>query len=252
MSAASPVLPESIQAPDNDVARRFEGSPFYVGLAERVRRAFDVELQAPLASIALATSVLEPQVKIAHARRVLAIAQAAAQMDLMLRDVRDFALCLASGGLRVARRRVDMRVVCERVLEELKRAYPYQPIEFACASGAGGEWDPERIAGLVTKLVLNAIEHARPVRYAIKVTIRAISDRVILEVWNAGTVPGHEAPERLFEPFVRGPSQRGEEPQGLGLGLYLAREIARAHGGTLDVRSTPIDGTTFRATLPWS
>src|SRR5258706_11379129 len=239
------------QYPENDVTTRIEQAPRYVGVPERLRRTFDGALQGPLDAIALATSVLEAQVSLPQARRVQTIARAGAQLNRMLQDMRDFALCsVAIGGLRVARRSVDLRVICDRIVEDIRSAHPTQAIELLGARQLVGEWDPDRIADLLTKLLRNAIEHGRPVGFVIKVTVRALSDRAIIDVWNAGPPIGREPLGGIFEPFVRGETADRERAEGLGLGLYIAREIARAHGGTLEVQSTPIEGTTFRPTLP--
>ena len=56
--------------------------------------------------------------------------------------------------------------------------------------------------------------------------------------------------ERIFQPFERG--TRNGEPKGLGLGLYISRQLAVAHGGELTVTSTPGQGSTFSLALPCS
>src|SRR5262245_4260024 len=121
-----------IPVPESDVDRQAQHRPS--ALTEGLQRAFDEDPPAPLANIALATSILEPQVKVTLARRVQAITRAAGELDRMLRDVRDFAICASQEGLRLARRTTDMRVVCERVLEEAKSLYPAAPVELTCAA----------------------------------------------------------------------------------------------------------------------
>ena len=72
---------------------------------------------------------------------------------------------------------------------------------------------------------------------------------MLLSVSNRGPVIRPELVERLFEPFQQGADSSGDGPRGLGLGLFIVREIVRAHGGTIDVRSCD-DLTTFAVTLP--
>lgn len=225
-----------------------QSPPQYVGLADRIGRAFDEQLQEPLAAIALATSVLEPQLRIPQARKVKSISDAAQRMARMLQDLRDYSMTFAIGGPRLARRAVDLNVVTARVLEALQVTFPTQPVEITGAGDATGEWDADRIATLVTKLVVNAFEHGHPAGSPVRIALHGMSDRVVLEVWNAGYAP--RSIERLFEPFARAAKHHARASSGLGLGLFLAREIARAHGGVLDGHTSPHDGTTFRLTLP--
>ena len=95
----------------------------------------------------------------------------------------------------------------------------------------------------ISNLVGNAFEHGRSL-----VTIRVDSteNEVAISVHNQGTaIPIDELPV-LFEPFRKRDASSG----GLGLGLFIVEEIARAHGGTATVHSTAEEGTTFRMTLP--
>ena len=111
-----------------------------------------------------------------------------------------------------------------------------------------GLWDPGRIETLLSKLVVNVSDHGIGERGA-RVRLEALPDHAVIEVWNAGPVLDDVLMRRLFEPFVCGPSSRSQRAKGLGLGLYLARAIARAHGGRIEVHSEKHEGTTFRATL---
>lgn len=217
----------------------------YAGLAERMVRAFDDRVRAPLTTINLASAVLESQVRTPHVRRVQSIARAADDMDRMLTDIRDFALSFATGGMRLTPRRCNLRVIVERIVGEARARYASQPIELTSTADAYGEWDADRVAAIVFRLVDNAAVHGHPFGFPIRVTLRALGDHAQLDVWNAGPLLDPDLRARLFEPFFRGESSRG-----LGLGLFLAREVARLHGGTLEAHSAPIEGNTFRLTLP--
>jgi two-component system, OmpR family, sensor kinase len=109
------------------------------------------------------------------------------------------------------------------------------------------EADPERLAQAIDNLLTNAIQHAAPgtpVVLEIDSQQRDACQWAVLSVTNVGPpIPGEVLP-RLFERFEPGPGSRG-----VGLGLYIARGIAWAHGGTLAVTCTP-SGTTFRLSLP--
>jgi signal transduction histidine kinase len=95
---------------------------------------------------------------------------------------------------------------------------------------------------LVSNLVANAIQHGRD---PIVVEAKDRGDAVVLEVRNAGELEPSVV-QRLFEPFV---SSRGSKRRGLGLGLYIVREVAKAHGGRVEAESAPGE-TIFRVEIP--
>ena len=147
----------------------------------------------------------------------------------------------------VVTRRVDLKVLCERVVDAVHAEHPDRPMLLTSDPRVDGQWDPDRIATLVAKLVLGALEQG-PTRPAIRVELRATADKAILHVWNAGVLDA-DALASVFEPFVLRRA-RPTERDGVGLGLFLAREIARAHGGRIEAQSAESEGTTFRVTLP--
>jgi signal transduction histidine kinase len=110
-----------------------------------------------------------------------------------------------------------------------------------------GQWDPDRVEAMLSRLVLNAFEHGAGGR-GVRVGLEAAPHHATLEVWNAGPVIDDVLMRRMFEPFARGPFAKAES--GLGLGLYLVRAIARAHGGRIEVKSDAREGTAFRVILP--
>jgi signal transduction histidine kinase len=107
-------------------------------------------------------------------------------------------------------------------------------------------FDEHRVMQAISNLASNAVQHGTP---GSPVHVRLTGDEanVAVEVKTAGTIPGELLP-RIFEPFRSGrhPGSRGE---GLGLGLFIANAIARAHGGGLEVHSNG-GSTTFRLVLP--
>jgi len=110
-------------------------------------------------------------------------------------------------------------------------------------------WDPDRIAQVVSNLLSNAIQYGRP-DAPIKVELAAVPSSVTLSITNQirdMAIPSEEL-ATLFEPYRRGP-QGGQQTRGLGLGLYIVRELVRAHGGTIEATSTEA-GTTFSIRMP--
>jgi signal transduction histidine kinase len=112
-----------------------------------------------------------------------------------------------------------------------------------------GEWDSDRIAQLVTNLVSNALDYS-PTDSAVRVRSDGAADEVVFTVENGGDpIPSDLLPE-IFEPMRRGSPKASSGDGGVGLGLYIVREVVAAHGGTVTVRSTAAEGTRFEIRLP--
>jgi sigma-B regulation protein RsbU (phosphoserine phosphatase) len=93
-------------------------------------------------------------------------------------------------------------------------------------------------------------EHPHVDGRAVDVRLRLSGGDAVAEVHNAGApIPASALPD-LFDPFTRGPSGGPRSGDSLGLGLFISREIVRAHGGSLGVRSSATEGTTFAVRLP--
>src|SRR5690606_34629890 len=104
--------------------------------------------------------------------------------------------------------------------------------------------DPDRLAQMAANLVGNALRHGDPTA-PVRVRARADDAIVRISVHNEGAPIPPEACRTLFQPFQRHASRGG-----LGLGLYISRNIVRRHGGTIEVDSREGHGTTFTVTLP--
>jgi signal transduction histidine kinase len=167
---------------------------------------------------------------------VYLIRQSASRMAGLINDVLDFARGRLGGGLALARNADQALLpILHQVIAELRAAHPQRVIEADFVLTEGVHCDPSRIGQLFSNLLGNALTHGAantPIR------ARATTEGGIFElsVSNAGEPIPPEALERLFQPFFRADVQPTK--QGLGLGLYIASEIARAHGGTMDATST--------------
>ena len=217
-------------------------------LRARLGDALERRLREPLLRIGAMAEVLKGDPDARHRDQLTEIRDASDRAEGMLGDMVDF-MRASSGGLQVARRRVDLKLLCERVVDAIHTRHPNRPMLFTSAARVEGSWDPDRMASLLTKLVVNAI-HYGPPRPAIRVELDASPEAAALRIWNAGRVVIGEPQARVFEPFVSGPPRAGGATGGLGLGLYLAREIARAHGGRIELHSSEEQGTTFLVTVP--
>jgi signal transduction histidine kinase len=165
----------------------------------------------------------------------------------MISDLLDFTRGRLGGGIPIAPARIALRPLIQRVVEEAGAAHPGAHIRLTGASDdLEGEWDPDRLAQLVTNLIGNAIQHGRP-RAPVRVTLEERGPRVLIQVHNQGPpIPPGEL-THVFEPFRRAAGDA--VAPGLGLGLFIVQEIARAHGGEVTARSDAL-GTDFQVSLP--
>jgi signal transduction histidine kinase len=206
------------------------------------------DLRNPLASIDAGAKLLLKTPLNEKASGIVAMMQnSAGRMSGLINDVLDFARGRLGGGLTL-KRTADrpLQPVLAQVIAELNASWPDRAIETQFALTGPIYCDHTRVAQLFSNLLGNALTYGaagEPIR------VRAATERdgFELSVSNAGDPIPPAALERLFQPFTRGairPSQ-----QGLGLGLYIASEIARAHGGAIDVMSTA-DETRFTFRMP--
>jgi PAS domain S-box-containing protein len=210
------------------------------------------DLRNPLTAILTAAQLLLRHGGLLErqARTVSRIAASSERMARMIGDLLDFTRSRLGGGFPIQTRRMDLRELCQAVIEELELAYPERTVEFEARGEAWGNWDPDRIAQVVSNLVGNALQHS-PESGTVRVDLRDEGDRVLLETSNAGPVIPGEVLTHIFEPGRRGPAGRGRnESSGLGLGLYIVQQIVFAHGGDISVRSSAEEGTTFTVSLP--
>ena len=116
------------------------------------------------------------------------------------------------------------------------------------AGDTRGLWDALRLQQLLRNLVSNAITYGEP-DAPVRVVLTGEEADVRIEVVNRGPTIERSALDQIFDPLKRGPAQRHDTDDGLGLGLYIVREVARAHGGEVDVRSEKGE-TVFAVRLP--
>ena len=205
------------------------------------------DLRNPLASVRAGVSLLDKQPPADRAGMILAhMLGSVDRMANMIDNILDFARGRLGGGLSLQRRAVDVGALVRQIVAELAIGHPGRDIFVDCAAAVPVDCDPQRVAQLLSNLLGNALVHGAVDR---PVTVRcAIEDgEMRLSVGNAGDEIPLAARAQLFQPFSRGVA--GGEREGLGLGLYIASEIAAAHGGRLSVASSPAE-TCFTFRMP--
>jgi PAS domain S-box-containing protein len=235
-------ITERKQAQEEKLAREKEDA----ALREQFIAVLGHDLRNPLASVAAGTWAL-----VRHPERAAEIAvqieRSISRMSGLIENVLDFARGRLGGGFVTTRdSEQPLEPVLLQVIEELRGAYPERSVMTHIDLREPVECDRQRIGQLLSNLLGNAFVYGAP-DAPIHVCARADGGQFDLSVINSGEAIEPSALARLFQPFFRGSVRDNRE--GLGLGLYICSEIAKAHGGTIDVTSE--SGTTcFALRIP--
>src|SRR5262249_33617640 len=179
--------------------------------------------------------------------RVLRVIKAsAARMAALIETVLDFARGRLGGGFPLNREEIDLEPVLHQIVAELRSKWSDRHIEVEFELPHPVHADPVRIGQVLSNLLDNALAHGSA-EAPVRLRARAHEETFHLSVCNAGTPIDPGTLDRLFLPFERGTSSKNQ--QGLGLGLYIASEIAKAHGGVLDAASSEGE-TVFTFQMP--
>jgi len=169
-------------------------------------------------------------------------------MTGLVDNVVDFTRGRMGSGLALdLSRHNDVDLVLDQVVDELRGVYPDRAITSSIARGIDLRCDPQRLAQLLSNLLKNALVHGDPA-HPIAVEAGIDDAGFILVVNNRGPQLGPDIIAQLFKPYWRAISRPGDE--GLGLGLYISRQLAISHGGELRVTSKPGEGSVFSLVLP--
>jgi PAS domain S-box-containing protein len=217
---------------------------------ERFLAILGHDLRNPLASIDMGTGILRQRSNDPTTLRVLArMSSSSRRMTRMIEQILDLTRSRLAGGLEVHSAPMDLRDTLTGIVEELRAAHPFRKIDLSCPLLAG-VWDRDRLEQVFSNLVGNAILYGDP---ETPVTIQARNEgqTVQVQVHNDGPPIPEELRASLFNPFRRGEREsRSSGTAGLGLGLYISHEIVVAHGGSIEVESNSVQGTTFKVALP--
>ena len=216
-------------------------------LHETFVAALNHDLRSPIHTITLGVTMLADTPLAPKQHDVIKrVGNAAHRMTGLLDDLYDLARMRLGDGIVLERtKQGDLGKLIREVVGEAELRTSERKIAFELRGDANGEWDLPRIGRVAMNLIGNAIAHgARHGRIEVVLDGTAAED-VSLAVSNEGVIPAELLP-RMFEPFRRG-ERTGS---GLGLGLYIVREITTAHGGKVSVTSSEVAGTRFEVRLP--
>ncbi len=229
----------------------------YSARADQVRELFLAvlghDLRAPLSSMSLAADMLMhprsgPDKAAEHGAR---IKRGTRLMTSMVEDLLGYTRTQLGGGLPTVLAPADIGAICQAAADDAGATHPRHRFELALHGKLDGQFDAVRMQQLLTNLMINAAQYGdrdSPVRISARGTDAAIT----VDVNNDGPVIAPASLEAIFSPLVQLPAGDDDaRPRtSLGLGLFIAREIALAHGGTLTAASNLAQGTTFSLRLP--
>jgi two-component system sensor histidine kinase/response regulator len=218
-------------------------------LSEMFMAVLGHDLRNPLGAIMASAEVValtsaDDNVKLFSGR----ILSSATRMTRMIEDLLDITRARVAGGIPIRPQAMDLQPMLDRVLGEIRVIQPKRAIDVSTNGDLHGVWDGERLAQVMSNLVTNALQHGaqdKPVSVEVDGTQ---ASELTLCVRNGGNIPEHRR-AALFDPF-HDLSRMAESRNGLGLGLYIVREIVLAHGGSVDVHADRTEETAFWVQLP--
>ncbi|WP_256587712.1 sensor histidine kinase KdpD [Pseudomonas sp. Irchel 3E13] len=217
--------------------------------AERMLGVVSHDLRTPLLAISMAAELLGRRQQSAESQELLEhITHCAARAQRLVEDLLDFTVIRSGRGLSIQPAVLDLREAVAGCLEELRLTFPQRQLAYEHLGDGCAVFDKDRLYQLIGNLVSNALAYGDR-HSVVTVTSRLDETQATVSVHNLGApIPASQL-KQLFDPMVRG-RQQHPAMRNAGFGLYIVRQIARAHGGEVRVISTEREGTTFTVTFP--
>jgi len=216
--------------------------------AEQMIGIVSHDLRNPLAVVQMGAVLLgRSQVTPSQARTIDRIAAATGRANRLITDLLDFTQARVGTGLKVQRGDVDLHTLVGASVDELSLAFPGRHLLHHPHGQGTTAVDADRLVQMLGNLVANAVSYGAPDRPVV-VTTRVAAGGASVSVHNDGAPIPPDLLPIIFEPMTRG--QGTSSRRSVGLGLFIVREILRAHGGAVAVESSASAGTTFTARFP--
>jgi len=230
----------------------------YAASADHTRELFLAilghDLRAPLATMMASAELLSkhelPKERVPEIG--LRVRRGAQQMSSMVDDLLGYTREKLGVGIPTTIRSVDLLGTFQTAITDATALHPGTPFELTTSGSLNGLFDEVRITQLITNLLKNAAQYGTPDQ-TVKIDIVANAEEVQIRVINHGPVIPQESLLSVFQPLIQLATEGDADPRprtSLGLGLYVARETALAHGGTISVESNQKTGTVFTVRLP--
>jgi signal transduction histidine kinase len=170
------------------------------------------------------------------------------RMMSMLDDLADLARARLSGGIVVQREPADFLAIARKVVTEHRASNPNREVELSLLGSFDGSWDSPRMEQVLSNLIGNALRHGAANCRVVVILDGRDEERLTVTVQNAGLISPDLLPH-VFHPFRSGRDRR-DRSDGLGLGLFIVKQLVEAHAGEIEVSSSVAEGTIFRVCLP--
>ncbi len=220
-------------------------------LREMLHGVLGHDLRNPLNVVVTGSHLLQtyPDLPPGAVRTISRIVSSGKRMQRMIEQLLDLTRARSAGGIPVSpvATPASLPALVRALLEESKTTHPRCHIELQVSGNCMAAIDRDRFEQVVSNLLGNALAHGDTER-PIRVSLNEQGDTVELCFHNYGRPIPPERIGKIFSPFERGADKRSAD--GLGLGLFIAASIVKAHGGEITVHSNETDGTRFVVTVP--
>jgi signal transduction histidine kinase len=234
-----------------------------VRFSQKVDRAKDLllgvlghDIRSPLATVQMSAQLLGKVGPLTDRQTVLTdqIGQSATRVRHIVTDLLDLAKASLGSGLPLCRATMSLQDLAKGIAAEIQLQNPDRPIRTTFDGDITGSWDQIRLGQVISNLLSNAVQYGKP---GSPITLRAAGEPsdVTITVHNDGAAIPRAHLGTIFNSFTRVPVEgeaavNGSQTANLGLGLFITREVVRAHGGKIEVESSTDSGTIFQITLP--
>ena len=227
--------------------------------ADRTRDTFLAilghDLRSPLFTMTMAGNYftrLETGIAGAH-EMGSRVSRSAASMTAMVNDLLEYARTQLGGTIPLSPARVNVHDICYAAMQDAQAGHPECPFALQASGDTTGLFDGPRLQQVFSNLLNNAAQY-RAETHPVTITARGDADNVVVHVCNMGPVIPAQSLKAIFDPMVQltmmDEGQAGAPASSLGLGLFIAREITAAHGGSIKAESSAQSGTFFVVSLP--
>ncbi|MDB4928956.1 MAG: hybrid sensor histidine kinase/response regulator, partial [Myxococcaceae bacterium] len=227
-----------------ELSRAVHVSEMFVGILGH-------DLRNPLGAVLAGAQFLRRDLVDPRSAKVVArIVSSGERMSRMIEQLLDFTRARLGEGIPLVCEPVDLTQLAREIVEECRAASPAAELRITTVGETAGAWDRDRVSQVLSNLLGNALQHGEAGGEVLVALDGTDAARVALSVHNRGAIAPHLLPV-LFDPFrgTREPRSDAGSSRGLGLGLYVARQIALAHGGELEVAAAR-GATVFTLRLP--
>ena len=227
--------------------------------ADRTRDTFLAilghDLRSPLFTLALAADYLtRASIGTTETRQMGArVARSTSNMTAMINDLLEYARSQLGGRIPLTLQQASLLSICQAALDDVRAGHPGCPFKLEGSGDLTGLFDAPRLQQVFSNLLNNAVQY-RSATHPVTIMAQGDADTVTVNVCNFGPIIPAESLQAIFDPMVQLADEerrtKGAPSSSMGLGLFIAREITEAHGGTITVKSSEQSGTVFTLTLP--